>query len=108
MKSPNGKLNTNFHNNKITKGGSQCICLSVILIDSVMRASSNYYPQVFLEECKYYAKGKKMSKYIVDGIEISSDSDREHSDEKNSAEKILIKKILMKRIKKYSYSKINF
>ena len=37
MKSPNGKLNTNFHNNKITKGGSQCICLSVILIDSVMR-----------------------------------------------------------------------
>ena len=63
---------------------------------------------MFLEECKYYAKGKKMSKYIVDGIEISSDSDREHSDEKNSAEKILIKKILMKRIKKYSYSKINF
>ena len=49
-----------------------------------------------------------MSKYIVDGIEISSDSDREHSDEKNSAEKNLIKKILIKRIKKYSYSKINF
>ena len=46
MKSPNGKLNTNFHNNKITKGGSQCICLSVILIDSVMRTSSNYYPQM--------------------------------------------------------------
>ena len=46
MKSPNGKLNTNFHKNKITKGGSQCICLSVILIDSVMRTSSNYYPQM--------------------------------------------------------------
>ena len=49
-----------------------------------------------------------MSKYIVDSIEISSDSDREHSDEKNSAEKILIKKILMKRIKECSYSKVNF
>ena len=27
--------NTNFHNNKIPKEGSQCICLSVILLDSV-------------------------------------------------------------------------
>ena len=49
-----------------------------------------------------------MSKYIVDGIEISSDSDREHSDEKNSAEKILIKKILMKRIKNTHIVKLIF
>ena len=35
IKSYNGKTNTNFHNNKIPKEGSQCICLSVILIDSV-------------------------------------------------------------------------
>ena len=32
-----GKINTNFHNNKISKEGTQCICLSVILIDSVFR-----------------------------------------------------------------------
>ena len=31
------KINTNFHNNKIPKGGSQFIYLSVILIDSVFR-----------------------------------------------------------------------
>ena len=30
----NGKINTNFHNNEIPKEGFQCICLSVILIDS--------------------------------------------------------------------------
>ena len=35
IKSHNGKINTNFHNNKIPKEGSQFICLSVILIDFV-------------------------------------------------------------------------
>ena len=31
------QINTNFCNNKILKGGSQCICLSSILIDSVYK-----------------------------------------------------------------------
>ena len=59
IKSYNGKINTNFHNNKITKEGCQCICLSVILIDSVYKKKKNYYPQVILEECKYVAKKKR-------------------------------------------------
>ena len=58
VKSYNGKINTNFHNNKILKESSQFICLSVILIDSVFRTGKNYYPQVFLEECKYVVKEK--------------------------------------------------
>ena len=37
IKSYNGKINTNFHNNKIPKEGSKCICLPVILIDSVYK-----------------------------------------------------------------------
>ena len=36
IKSYNGKINTNFHNNKIPKEVSQFICLSAILIDHVM------------------------------------------------------------------------
>ena len=43
VKSYNGKINTNFHKNKIPKEGSQFICLSIILIDSVFRAGKNYY-----------------------------------------------------------------
>ena len=39
IKSYNGKINTNFHNNKIPKEGYQFICLSVILIDSIFRTS---------------------------------------------------------------------
>ena len=55
----NGKINTNFHNNKIPKEGSQCICQSVVLIDSVYKKDKNYYPEVFLEECKHVIKEKR-------------------------------------------------
>ena len=71
IKCYNGKINTTFYNNEIPKEDSQCICLSVILIDSVCRAGSNYYPQVFLEEWKYFVKEKKIPKYTIDNIEIS-------------------------------------
>ena len=39
---------------------------------------------MFLKECKYVIKEKKMSQFITDNIEISSDSDREDFDEENS------------------------
>ena len=48
-KSYNGKINTNFHNNKIPKEGPEYICLLVILLDSIFRTGKNY-PQVLLEE----------------------------------------------------------
>ena len=47
MKSYNGKITTNFHNNKIPKEGSKFIWFWIILIDSVFRIGKNYYPQVF-------------------------------------------------------------
>ena len=52
--------------------------------NSVFRAGKNYYRQVFLEECKYISKEKKTAKYIIDGIKVSSDSDKENFDEENS------------------------
>ena len=85
-KSCNGKSNTNFHNNKISKEGSQFICWSVILINSVFRTCKNYYPQVFFEECEYVLREKEMPEYITDDIEISSDSEREDSCEEISNE----------------------
>ena len=55
------------------------------MIDSVFRACKNYFPQVFLEECKFFVEEKKLPKYITDDIEISSDdSDREDSNEEIS------------------------
>ena len=67
------KLTQIFRITKISKEGSYCICLSVILIDSVYRKDKNSYLEEFLEECKYAVQEKKMSKFITDDIEISSD-----------------------------------
>ena len=41
---------------------------------------------MFLEECKYVVKEKKVPEYITDDIEISSDSDGEISNEENTDE----------------------
>ena len=50
------------------------------MIDSVFRTGKNYYQQVLLEECKYVVQEKKIPKYIIDDIEIFSDSERENSE----------------------------
>ena len=42
----------------------------VILIDSVFRIGGSYYPQVFLEKCKYVVKEKKMPKFVAENVEI--------------------------------------
>ena len=92
MKSYEGKINTNFYVDKVPpKEGSQYICLSVILIHSVFKTGKNQYRQVFLEECKYVIKEKKMCKYIIEDVQIPSDesnkgdSEEKHFDEENSS-----------------------
>ena len=54
----NGKVKTIFHNNKIPKEGSQCICLSVTLIDSACRKNKNYYPNFFQKNLRMFVKEK--------------------------------------------------
>ena len=93
IKSYNGKISTNFYNNRIPREDSQFICLSVILIDPVFRTGKNYYPDAFLEECKCVVKEKEIPKYIIGDTEIYSDSDRDNSDEENSNEENFDEKI---------------
>ena len=40
------------------------MCLSLIMLDSVIRASKKYYPQTLLEQCKYETKKNKMENLI--------------------------------------------
>ena len=49
---------------------------------------------MFLEECKYVAKEKKIPKYIIKDIEVSFDK----SDKGDSEEEFLMKKIPMKNV----------
>ena len=44
-------INTNFHNKRMPKEKAPCKYLSIIMIDSVIKANKKYYPQTLLEEC---------------------------------------------------------
>ena len=50
---------TNFYNKKIPKEKAPCKCLSIIMIDSVIKGNKKYSPQILLEECKYIQEKKK-------------------------------------------------
>ena len=45
------------------------------MIDSVIESDKKYYPQTFLEECKYEQKNIKVENYIDE--ELNSDSDND-------------------------------
>ena len=48
-----GSMITNFHNKKMPKEKSPCKCLSIIMLDSVIKGNKKYYSETFLEECKH-------------------------------------------------------
>ena len=50
-------------------------CLSTIILDSVLYAYEKYYPQTFLEECKYVKTSVKTDNYINKELKSESDSD---------------------------------
>ena len=71
-----GSIITNFHNKKMPKEKTPCKCLSIIMIDSVIKANKRHYPQTLLEECKYTQEKIKIENYINEYLEDSeSDSD---------------------------------
>ena len=83
MKMYAGSLITNFHNKKMPKEKAPCKCLSIIMIDSVIKANKKYYPQTFLEECKYMQEKIKIENYINEDLE-NSDSDSDSNNETES------------------------
>ena len=58
---------------------SNHICLAVISLQSVLKKDENYYPQVFLKECKYIEE--KVIRHIPDNFSdfpsSSDESDKE-------------------------------
>ena len=74
---------TNFHNKKMPKEKARCKCLSIIMLDSVIKANKKYYPQTLLEECKYVQKKIKIENLIDDNLE-KRESDSDSNDETES------------------------
>ena len=66
-----GSIFTNFHDKKMPKEKARCKCLSIIMLDSVVKANKKYYPQTLLEECKYEQKNIKTKNYIDEDFDIS-------------------------------------
>ena len=60
-----------------------CKCLSIIMLDSVIKANKKYYPQTLLEECKYVQEKIKTENYIDEDLE-KSESDSDSNDETES------------------------
>ena len=78
-----GSMITNFHNKKMPKEKVPCKCLSIIMLDSVIKANKKYYPQTLLEECKYVQEKIKTENYIDEDLE-KSESDSDSNDETES------------------------
>ena len=56
------KVNTNFQGKDVPKEDASYKCLSLIVLESVIRVSKKYYPQTLLEQCKYVIKKKQNGK----------------------------------------------
>ena len=73
-----GSMITNFHNKKILKEKAPCKCLSIIMLDSVIKANKKYYPQTLSEECKYEQK-IKTENYIDEDFKSESDTGNDNN-----------------------------
>ena len=73
---------TNFYNKneskKIPEENVPHKCLSIIILDSVLYTYEKYYPQTFLEECKYVKENMKRKNYADTELESESDSDSDN------------------------------
>ena len=73
-------FNNDNNKNNIPKERSHYICIPAIDIDSVLKIDNKRaYPQVYLEQCKYKLKKRKIVNYIDDEI-IDEDSDSDIDD----------------------------
>ena len=76
IKTYNDWVYANFQHTKIPKDNEYCECLSLILLDSIfVNLNKKYYPQIFLEECKYAIKYKEILNTINKNLELSESDD---------------------------------
>ena len=86
MKSYGDKINTNFQGKKVQKEKASHKCLSLIMLDSVVRVNKKYYPQTLLEECKYEIKKNKIENLINYDLDPSSSDNESDNDSDNDSD----------------------
>ena len=78
------RVNTNFQGKKVPKENGSYKCLSLIMLDSVIRVNKKYYPQTLLEECKYVMKKNKMENLINNDLNLSSSDESDNKNDNGS------------------------
>ena len=68
-------VKTLFSDDIIPEERVECECIPCISVDSVLKIEKKWYPQVYLEQCKYKVKERKI-KNLID-YDLDSDSDSE-------------------------------
>ena len=63
---------------KMPKEKAPCKCLSIIILDSVIKANKEYYSQTLLGERKYKQEKKLIDDYLEKSESDKSDSDSNH------------------------------
>ena len=79
------KVNTNFQGKKVPKEYASYKCLSLTMLDSVIRVNKKYYPQTLLEEYKYVIRKNKMENLVNDDLDLSS-SDQFDNESDNASD----------------------
>ena len=73
VKTSSGMINTLFSNNEIPKERNHYVYIEAIRIDSVLKIDKKYYPQVYLEQCKYKIKRRNPLDFIDAEVDLISD-----------------------------------
>ena len=86
IKSYGDKINTNFQGEKVPKENASYKCLSLIMLDSVIRVNKKHYPQTLLEECKYEIKNNKIENLMNNDYDSGSSDNETDSDSYNETD----------------------
>ena len=68
IKTYRDKIKSVFKDKKVPKENTSSKCLSLIMLDSVIRTNKKYYPQTLLEECKYKITRTKTKNLIKNDL----------------------------------------
>ena len=85
LKTYRDSITTNWYNKKRSKKIPEEKIphkyLSIIILDSIIYAYEKYYPQIFLEECKYVQEKIKTNNYIDEELKSESDTDSDNDND---------------------------
>ena len=81
VKTFNNMINTLFLGDEISKERIHHVCIAATCNDSVLRVDKKNYPQVYLEQCKYKTRKRKLVDFIDDEVDLSSDDSDDLDDQ---------------------------